>query len=214
MNDNVYNHKIFYYVMSEKEEEIDEEISSGAEYSPKSEFSKPKLVEQTVLKCVESRSQEQREGYFNYKLDSQGNPIAKIWVPDSRKVYDSHIMALRNLLSPEIKNNKKYQKVEGEIAEEKKKLFERHGYKVRKQEWDKSGRAKWVETKEVLMPEIDELVVCEDPRSQGSAVQSKGLWNSHVYAYWNELTPLNDKLFAALNELVDSLNYFKQKARF
>lgn len=197
----------------EKNEEVDEEISEGSEYSQKSEFSKPKLVEESVRKCVEARSDEMIEGHHNYKLDHLGNITAKIWIADSRKVFDSHMMALRNLLSPEIKNNEAFKKVEETINEKKKTLFDKHCYIVKKQVRE-NGRMRWVDTEDKVMPSKDAYVVCENSKQEGVAVEGAGLWNSHITSYWNELTPINDELFAALNELIDSLNYFKQRVGY
>ncbi len=197
----------------DKEEKEEEEISEGAEYSPKSEFSKPKLVEEAVRKCIEARSQEMKEGYNNYKLDSQGRVTAKIWIPDSRKSFDSHVLALRNLLSPEIKNNTKFKKVEEAINKKKKKIFESHCYTI-KEQVRKDGRIVWVDTLNKIIPEKDAVVVCPDKLRDNMAVEDGGLWNSHVRAYWNELVKPNDELFSALNILIDSLNYFKQGVNY
>ena len=188
---------------------MDEEISEGAEYSPKSEFSKPKLVEEAVRKCIEARSKEMRSGYYNYKTDQSGNPTAKIWIADSRQVFDAHIMALRNLLFPEIKADSKYKEKEKKIRKKKKEIFDKHCYTLMEKE-----NHKWKFTKEKVIPEVDAIVVCPRTDNSNIAQEVKGGWNLHVTTYWNEMTLYNDRLFALLNDVVASLNYFKQRVSY
>ena len=198
--------------MEQEFSEGDEEISEGAEYSPKSEFSKPKLVEEAVRKCFEARSQEMKEGYNNYKVDKQGDVTAKIWIPDTRKVFNAHVIALRNLLSPEIKNNKNFQNKEKKIRKAKKVLFNKYCYtiKVKKREGNKLI---WVDTKEKLIPDKDAYCISYDSLMKVFSGRN-GLWNDHISNYWNGIVLIDDKLFAILNELCDSLNYFKQKVSY
>ncbi len=196
----------------EEDFEEDEEISEGAEYSPKSEFSKPKLVEEAVRKCILARSQEMTEGYNNYKIDKGGNVTAKMWIPDTRKVFDAHMVALRSLLSPEIKGNKPFKDKEKELGEEKEKLFNKYCYTIKVKD-RKEGKIIWVETKEKIMPEKDIYCISYDKILNVYSGRN-GLWNDHISKYWGGLVLINDKLFAALNELCDSLNYFKQKVSY
>ena len=62
-------------------EENDEIISEEAEYSAKSEFSKPKIVFNAMQKCIESRAKEMKPGYENTKLTRDGLPI-RTWIED------------------------------------------------------------------------------------------------------------------------------------
>lgn len=196
-----------------KEEIEDEEISEGAEYSPKSEFSKPKLVEEAVKNCIEARSQEMKSGYYNYKLDKFGNTTAKIWIPDSRKVYDSRVTALRILLAPEVKVNSGFQTKEKSINKKKKKSYDKNCYEIREQVRDHRGVLVWTKTGEKKIPEKDEVVVIVN-KEETLAKEEIGIWNIRSNNYWNNLVFLNDQLFAHLNELIDSLNYFKQRVGY
>ena len=188
---------------------MEEEISESAEYSPKSEFSKPKLVEEAVRKCVEARSKEMRSGYYNYKFDKSTDSYVKIWIPDTRKIFDSHIKAVRNLLSPEIKADSIYLGKEKKINAEKKLLFEKHCYTLMQKE-----NHNWKFTDQKVIPEHDEEVVLITTDGFKRADKIKGGWNIHITTYWDEMTIGNDILFAMLNDLVSRINYFKMKVNY
>ena len=80
-------------------------LDAGAEYSPKSEFSKPKVCEDATRKCIELRAKEMRKGYFNTTFSKEGLP-QKTWIEDSRKAYCSSVIALLRLMSPEVAADK------------------------------------------------------------------------------------------------------------
>ncbi len=200
-----------------------DESSEFAEYSPKSEFSKPKLVETAVQKCLDARSQELKEGFFNYKIDSVGN-VVKTWIPDSRKVYCSSVIALKFLMSPEInkshdpenkeKGKKSYKEKIEEIEKEEKQIFENYAYTQMKQQVD-GDRVKLVPSDNKYIPEYDAVVVLKKVSSGNMAVEVKGGWNSQVSVYWNEMVNISDKIFATINDLIDmELNYFKPKMSY
>lgn len=198
--------------MEEKKKDIVEDLFEGAEYSSKSEFNKPKLVEEAVRNCIEARSKEMKSGYNNYKLDKEGNPIAKVWIPDTRKVFDSHVTALRNLLSPEIEKDSTFKEKDKEIVEKKKELFERYCYKKR-EFTNKDNKPGWTLTGEKEIPEKDARTIHQDV-IKNTAEMVEGTWNSKVFTYWNLITNINDELFSELNKLVDRLNYFKSKVNY
>lgn len=193
-----------------------EDISEGAEYSPKSEFSKPKLVEDAVRKCIEARSKEMIKGYYNYKFDQRGVPL-KVWIPDQREVFISSIAALRNLLAPEIKNKKKkaFRSRENNIKKKIKKSFEKYCYTELKQKLD-DGKITYEKTDNKYMPNKGEQLTIISIAQNNKLVVKKivGGWDRQVDFYLDEMVKLNDRLFAALNELIDSLNYFKAQVRF
>tara|TARA_R100001530_G_scaffold112862_2_gene79842 strand:- start:3026 stop:3628 length:603 start_codon:yes stop_codon:yes gene_type:complete len=190
-------------------------ISEGAEYSAKSEFSKPKLVEEAVRKCVEARSKEMINGYYNYKFDKEGIPL-KIWIPDQREVFISSIEALRNLLSPEIKQNGKFQEVEKKIRSKKKEMFDKYCYTETVPEFNGEDRLVYKKTDLKYIPNKGEKVCLMkiSPGSRKIINETVGGWDRKVDFYLDEMVKLNDELFSALNELVDSLNYFKTKSSF
>jgi len=51
------------------------------EYTKKSEFSKAKVVEDAIRKVEECRSQEMKEGYYNYSTSPNGD-MKKVYIPD------------------------------------------------------------------------------------------------------------------------------------
>ena len=193
---------------------MEEIISEGAEYSPKSEFSKPRVCEKSVILCVEARGSEMRPGYFNTTIDKNGNP-QRSWIQDSRKVFIGKVDALRGLLSPEIKRNKRIKEKLESLDERKKESFESCCYKEMKTIKDKDNYVIWIETNKNIMPEIDDpVVVVADPKFPNRASLHKGGWNLKVNSYWNELVLIYDEIFAELNDLMYDLNYFKAGINF
>ena len=190
-----------------------DENDGTPEYSLKSDFSKPKLVEEASRKIMEFRSKEMKKGYFNFTKTTDGEEN-KTWVPDSRRQFISAVEALKGLLYPEIQRAVKIKKVVKGIEGEKKKLFAK--WSVRKRVVKESAVT---ETGEPYMPEEDEfvpIVVKEKTAYAWKFKQEdvKGMWNNRVWNYWEGLIELYDQLFENLMQLVDNLNYFKQGASF
>ncbi len=184
-----------------------------AEYSLKSDFSKAKVAEEATKKCIDARGKEMKAGYYNTKLTKDGQPI-RTWVEDYRQIYIGTVIALRNLLSPEIKNNKNCKQSLKKLDEDKKKIFDSYCYTEKIQEINKIGRLVWKDDSRKMIPEIDDVVVVKNPGNPSMGLRGKGHWNLYVNAYWNDLVDVYDKIFATLNNLIDSLNYFKQKSSF
>ncbi len=197
-------------VFDDKEDDKEEE--EFAEYSPKSEFSKPAIVQSAVQKCLDSRSVELKEGFFNYKTDNSGNTV-KTWIPDSRKVYCSAVTALAFLLSPEIRKSNGYKKKLEAVGEEGDKIFDKYSYTEMKQQLE-GGRIKLVPTARRYIPEYDATTIVRDVNQNNIGVRAKGGWNQLVSAYWNEMVELSDQVFSILNDLIDDLNYFKERIGF
>jgi hypothetical protein len=191
-------------------------ISEGAEYSPKSEFSKARVVEDAVRKCIDARSKEMVKGYYNYKFDQRGIPL-KVWIPDQREVFISSVTALRNLLAPEIKlpKHKAFRTREGNIKKKIKKVFEKYCYTELKQKFIE-GKINYEKTNNKYMPNKGEQIIIISIAQNNKLVVKEviGGWDRQVDFYLDEMVKLNDRLFAALNELIDSLNYFKAQVRF
>jgi len=182
----------------QKEEET---IDNPAEYSSKSDFSKAEVVRQQVCKCNEIRSQEMREGYFNY--DGPGH---KTYIPDSRKAWISAVKALLNLLKPEI-SQKKYGDKIGKVLDREKDALETFGINI-------PGSTKPV------IPYLDQafprtyVIKSLGAPSKRDVTTIKGLYNDNFHNYWDEMVDIYDQLFGLLNILIHESNYFKQEISF
>lgn len=182
-----------------------------AEYSTKSDFSKARIVEKTLMKASELRANEMKAGYFNSTISSTGSEV-KTWVQDSRKAFMSSIDALIAILAPEILAEKEIRDFIIEIEKGKSKLIEKYGYRKKKMIDNKL-----VSFGEKYIPEKDEAipVLCSklNNNSQSSEFIEHvvGYWNGYVDRYWEELLVLYDKLFGKINILIHKGNYFKQK---
>src|SRR3989304_3939376 len=83
-------------------------ISSGSDYSPKAEFKQALNAMDAMKFCREARATEMKQGFWNTKLDKQGNAI-RVWQPDQRKIFVNSVIAFENLLSSECKADNTYQ---------------------------------------------------------------------------------------------------------
>lgn len=196
----------------------DDIVSEGAEYSPKSDFSKAIHVSEAVKIVRENRSKEMKAGYMNSALDKQGNEV-KTWVPDTRKIYVSSVDALRCLLTPERRRGKEeFKKLDKAFTEDKKKIWNKYAYEdfdVKKIQVDNSSasRYKIEKNKEMFLPDIDDQV--KTPNIENGAIKyEKGYWNQKVKAYWTEILELYDQYLEELNVLIDDINYFKTSINF
>lgn len=194
------------------EDEEDEEISEGAEYSPKSEFSKPKIVFEAMQRSIEVRSKEMMKGFWNVKLTNEGMPI-RTWSSDTRKVFIGSVIALRNLLSPEILNNKRFKEKVKAIEDKIKEAKEQYCYCEKVITRDK-GLFVWKETGKKYIPEIGSKVIVKNIMKNNSAEEVIGGWDDKVNIYWDTILESYDEMFAVLNQLINSLNYFKQRVSY
>lgn len=184
--------------------ESDENLKDS-EYSKKSEFSKPLLVQAAVTKVLEARSKEMRAGYNNYTSDGK-----KIYVEDTRKVFMGSVDALKQLLSPEIKRNSNMKEVIKEFEEFIEEAFNIHS--VHKMVCNDGHNILALKTK--YIPELDEYipvyVIEPNYGSPKRVVQyRKGIYNYATKKYWDDMLKAYDYLFGELNNLVDELEYFK-----
>lgn len=190
--------------------EDDNVISEGAEYSSKSEFSKPAVCQSAVTRCAELRSKEMIPGFFNYST-SEGK-LVRTWISDPRKNYIGSIKALISLLTPEILLNKDIEDEMATFEEREEKLFEDYAYEDYDENIDKDQKTFWKKNEIKYLPDIDAMVIIKTPR--GLAEERKGGWNKKTNLYWQEMVKLHDEIFATLNKLVDNLNYFKSTVSY
>lgn len=194
------------------EEETEEEIiSEGAEYSQKSEFSKPKIVYEAVQKCIQSRAQEMKPGYENVKLTREGMPI-KTWIEDSRLIFIGSVIALRGLLTPEIKSTKGFSEKIKAIEDKTKEAKEKYSYEEHIQE-RVGDRVLWKKTERKYIPEIGSSVVLTNPLTGLTKLYQAG-WDNKINVYWDIVLTQYDLMFEILNELINKLNYFKAKTNY
>lgn len=207
--------------MGEEQNPGEVSFDESAEYSPKSEFSKPRVVMETVQKCIEVRAKEMIKGYYNTTLTKDGLPI-RTWISDSRKVYVSAITALRKLIIPEILEDEVYSKVKkkeekplNKIDAEIKKAKDNYSYYFF-EEYTEDGKRKFKINKgKSFMPEVDSAVMVRQifPDGNEKLIEVVGYWNKHINAYWDKLVELNDLLFEEMMRVIHRKNYFKQQIR-
>lgn len=186
-------------------------MEEGAEYSPKSEFSKPKVTEEAVNRCNTLRAKEMKKGYYNTTISKDGLPL-RTWVEDSRKAYCSAVQALKNLLMPEILGDTNFDKGKTKRIGQ---LYKKYAYHILEPRMIE-GNVKYFKTEKFYMPEIDSVVQIRNiyPNGTEKLIPIAGHWNVQVNAYWDHMVKLHDELFAELVSVVHRLNYFKQQIRF
>jgi len=177
-------------------------------YNPKSEYKKPVLVMEAVKACREARAKEMNKGFWNNKLDRNGNAI-KIWVEDERKIFINSVIALECLLAPEIKKKElEFYRLEREKIQKKiDELFDKYSYSFYEFDPKKQG---FMKTNNRIIPQIDEEVLVVNPHSPSGLTNVKGGWNNKVHAYYDSLIPLYDEIFKNINILINNLNDFAE----
>ncbi len=185
------------------EEEVNENLNlEDAEYSSKSDFSKAEVVKLQDERCNEIRSKEMKEGYFNY--DRLGN---RIYIPDSRKEWISAVIALKNLLAPEILQDEKKIFKESNFVTKENKLRDDHGIEI----------AEGVKVIPLLDEPFPSKKIINKSNLSSSVkkdVMIKGLFNSNFHRYWYAMVLLYDEIYAMLNMLIHENNYFKQEVAY
>ncbi len=219
---NVYKLMSSHPYMEENDYDAESDwIDSGAEYSPKSEFSKAKICEDATRRCIELRAKEMRKGYYNTTFSKDGLPL-KTWIEDSRKGYCSSVIALRQLMSPELaKDIPKKKKGKPQSKEvifkdvDLNAVFEKYAYKFL-EPIQIDGKTNYKSTDKLYMPDMDEAVQIRKifPDGNEELISMPGYWNSKVNAYWDEMVRSCDKLFTKLMDVLDRLNYFKPGIRY
>ena len=192
---------------NEKEELLD---LDEAEYSKKSEYSKPAVIQTQVMKCNDLRSKEMVEGHTIRTFDKSGN-YKVIDIPDTRQPFIGGVIALRTNLTPEILREDNIKKSIGKIDEDAKNLFEKYKYKELILVF-RERTPKLVYSGNEYIPKKGAILVNNINRSSGkppSENKVEGFWDNKISAYWDEMVLLYDKFFAELNILIDINEYFK-----
>lgn len=201
--------------IEDDEYDDDDIIEESPEYSPKSDFNKAKLADDAVRKCIESRGQEMRAGFWNTKLSRDGFPIRE-WKEDSRKAFISTVKALRALLSPEVSRDKRYKPIEEKLLKKLKEIYEKYCY----EEWALiykndpkvyGGTPIFKKTGRKYIPEVGSEVNIQTNPFNREMSTIKGGWDDKINSYWDEVLDVYDEMFSALIDLCDRNNYFKQQ---
>lgn len=184
-----------------------------AEYSLKSEYSKPSVIQTQVMRCNELRSKEMVEGHTIRTFDKVGN-YKVIDIPDTRQPFIGAVIALRTNLTPEILREEKEEdcKINIKAIDEKiKTAFEKYKYKElvltlqdKKPVLVFSGN-EYIPKKGALLT----IGINKGSEKPSSEDKVEGLWDNKINAYWDEMVLLYDEMFAQLNILIDLNDYFK-----
>ena len=178
-------------------------VDESAEYSPKSEYSKPSLLFEVSQRAALLRAKEMKKGYYNTSFSKDGTKH-QVWIEDSRKVYCSAVTALKLLLLPEILEDAKFKNMQEDFET----LFQEYAYcKIKK-----IGENKFVKDElDFYMPEVDAVVQIIISTPGGDIIKNiPGFWNKQIDTYWNEMVEYNDILFEQLMQVIHRKNYFKQ----
>lgn len=188
----------------------DDIIGEPAEYSHKSEFKKPFLVQEAMQRTMIARSKEMRPGYINTTRSSDGT-ISQTTTPDSRQEFVNSVKALAILVAPEIKADKKAKEKAEVIKKEERELWNQLAYEDMVIKKDGANYT-IKKTGFKFMPQMDAILQTDIVKSQ-EVVSAKGYWNNKVSLYWEKLVELYDRLFEEVSILIASeeVNYFKPK---
>jgi hypothetical protein len=214
-NINIYK-QISIKLIMEQDETDEDIISELPEYSPKSEFSKARVVEQSVTYCFQARATEMKEGYYNTLLSKDGMPIRK-WISDTREKYFGAVHALMSLLNPEIQRDKETKKVVEDFKNKCEEIREQYLYEELILDCSDEKRLIYKKTGMRFIPPTDAKVIIGKFNSQQKKIfyeEVVGGWNEKLNRYKDELVPIYDLVFSELNTLIDKLNYFKMSAQF
>jgi len=181
-----------------------------AEYSKKSEYSKPAVIQTQVMKCNELRSREMVEGHTIRTFDKAGN-YKVIDIPDTRQPFIGGVIALKTNLTPEILRETKIEENLSKINKEIENLFNKYKYKELILKFE-DRQPKLVYSGNEYIPKKGAILVNNINRGSGKPPTEnrvEGLWDNKISAYWDEMVLLYDDLFAELNVLIDMNDYFK-----
>ncbi len=196
-----------------EDDEDDEIVDGSPEYSRKSDFNKPKLVEEAFRKCLELRAKEMTAGYINTTSSNDGT-ILRQRVEDTRQAFCNSVKALRSLLFPEIRRNKKVKEKLVALNKKEKQLLNKYTYRVPIDPKSPSN-LKIVFSKDSFLPQNDDVLKSYNySYSSKGLTLEKGFWNTRINIYWNLLVKYRDKMLEQLSLLVDEANYFKQASSY
>lgn len=192
--------------MDDQDNDFQEE-SPGSIYSPKSEFKKASLAAEAVRVCIASRATEMKQGFWNNRIDKQGNGI-RVWQEDQRKKFINSVIALQTLLSAECENDEDYAKAMKTIDNNIKECFDTYAYSMFEYNPSSSG---WTKTDKKVMPQIEDELLVPAPNNPRTLINVKGGWDYKINAYYDDLVLLYDQIFKELNNVIYRLNDFAEK---
>lgn len=90
--------------MAESKEDVDFEVedSENFNYSEDNKFSHEALIMLSIKKCMDAGSVELTEGWWENKIDKNGN-VLKTYHPDTRKTYINSVKTLMGLAARDYK---------------------------------------------------------------------------------------------------------------
>ena len=197
-------------------DEEDNFVDMSSEYSPKSDYSKPSVIQSQVMAINEKGSKPMIPGFTTHIKDKFGN-VKPVIIPDARQEVCAAIEILKSNLFPEIRSNKEAKEITEEFEEYKEDIQKKYIYNEQVMGVDAKGFKILAYSGKQWMPNIGELILTGISSSRGGAKQpmfTAGAWDGKVNAYWDEVLKLYLEFFGELNVLIDKLNYFKKQARF
>ncbi len=195
-------------------------VLPGGDYGGKSEFSKPVIVQTQILRCLELRSKDMRQGFTTWKTDANGQSHPEI-VADTRKAFIGAVDVLFNLLAPEIEVWNK--ELEQDYEDLKKEAFDKYAYaETEGQEYFRSKEnpqyevKRWKYTGRKWLPHLGDAIEVNDRTyTKGlQTIKQKGVWDMTLNAYWDDRLETADELFRELNLVIAKAKYFGKKKGF
>lgn len=182
-------------------------ISSGSDYSHKAEYKQAILAMEAMKSCREARSKEMKPGFWNNKIDKNGNAI-KIWNEDQRKVFINSVIAFEDLMSSELIADENFKEKKEEIDTKIKTIFDKYSYPM--YEFDSMTQG-WKKTGNKIMPQPDEEILIPSPHNPQVLINIKGGWDFKINAYYDELVPVYDMLLKEIRNVIYRAKDFKKK---
>lgn len=192
---------------------FEDEDNIGVGFTSKEGLSKEDLVMEAWRDVRNKRAQEMKRGYFNIKLDRQGN-AQRIWIPDAREQYTNSVIAFDLLLTAD--HDTDYKTKRKTILAKTETAFKKWGWKlftirkIKREGGYQTFRHLKKYTGVIVMPEQDSKVY--DVNQKGNRIPID--WNPNLHNYSQELVLIYDELFAEITKLLLRLKYFKKAVRF
>jgi len=175
----------------------------------KSSKGRTELIINAWEKCMLTRSEEMRKGYFNFKKDRVGNET-KTWIPDAREKYINSVIAF-DIGTTSI-HDEKYTNARKEIMKNANECFNHWGWKTFKllktplqNSYNQYQYTKKYDGK-IIMPEIGDSGAFVEEVTPDGKIYMKD-WGDMCHNYMQSLVLIYDKLFAELVMLLHRENY-------
>jgi hypothetical protein len=112
-------------------------------------------------------------------------------------------------MHPEIKLKKP--ELFNEYENGKKEIFDEYAYTERVGKKFEGEQAVWIYSGRKYMPNKGQALLDHDPMNTGNTKTkpNPNLWDANIDAYWDKLVLIADELFAELNQLIHTMDYFK-----